>query len=286
MVSPELQKKIDRAISLLRLYDNPNEPIEVAYSGGKDSDVILQLVRESGINYRAIYKNTTIDPPHTIKHVKDMGVEIRNPKKTFFELMCERGFPIRIRRFCCAYLKEYKILDKVVIGVRRDESRNRAERYKEPTECLFYGSGKNKQHAEGVYPILDWTSQDVVDFLNDRGIKIHPLYYREDGTIDPTRRLGCLCCPVLSKNKRIAAFKEHPNMVKFYIRAGKVYFAAHPDSKVVTANDGDVYKFFVRSMFFSSNKEWEKHTNQLFVDEELDYKKFLEDYFKIKFDNK
>ena len=71
-MTPELQKKIDFAIRLLKAYDDPQNPVEIAYSGGKDSDVILQLAKEAGINFRAIYKNTTIDPPGTIKHVKDM----------------------------------------------------------------------------------------------------------------------------------------------------------------------------------------------------------------------
>ena len=59
MIRPELQKKIDQAIKLLRqipLADG--ECVEVSYSGGKDSDVILQLTKEAGIPYRAIYKNT------------------------------------------------------------------------------------------------------------------------------------------------------------------------------------------------------------------------------------
>ena len=74
-----LQKKIDRAIRLLKSIENATDkngkmqPIEIAYSGGKDSDVILQLAKESGINFKAIYKCTTIDPPGTIKHVLDRG---------------------------------------------------------------------------------------------------------------------------------------------------------------------------------------------------------------------
>jgi len=70
----ELQKKVERAVRLLqsvaRGYDGE---IEVAYSGGKDSDVILELARMSGIKYRAIYHNTTIDPPGTIAHVREVG---------------------------------------------------------------------------------------------------------------------------------------------------------------------------------------------------------------------
>lgn len=71
---PELQKKIEQSINLLKKFDNPDNPVEIAYSGGKDSDVILQLAKEAGIAYRAIYRNTTIDPPGTIMHAREMGV--------------------------------------------------------------------------------------------------------------------------------------------------------------------------------------------------------------------
>ena len=84
---PELEKKIKAAIKFLQTISElkNGEPVEVAYSGGKDSDTILQLVKEAGIPYRAIYKNTTIDPPGTIAHAIEMGAEIRRPKTHFLK---------------------------------------------------------------------------------------------------------------------------------------------------------------------------------------------------------
>lgn len=182
MINEQLQKKIDQSIRLLqsvqKRYDGE---IELAYSGGKDSDVILQLAKEAGIRYRAIYKNTTIDPPGTIAHVKKMGVEIRRPKENFFQLIAKKGFPNRFSRFCCEVLKEYKILNKTVIGVRKAESRARKERYNEPTECRYYGSKKEENHVEQIYPILEWTDEDVRDFILDRDLKLAPLYYDMGG---------------------------------------------------------------------------------------------------------
>ena len=182
MINEQLQKKIDQSIRLLqsvqKRYDGE---IELAYSGGKDSDVILQLAKEAGIRYRAIYKNTTIDPPGTIAHVKEMGVEIVRPKENFFQLIAKKGFPNRFSRFCCEVLKEYKILDKTVIGVRKAESRARKERYNEPTECRYFGAKKEENHVEQIYPILEWTDEDVRDFILDRGLKLAPLYYDMGG---------------------------------------------------------------------------------------------------------
>lgn len=182
MVTENLQQKIDRAIALLqsvqRGYDGE---IEVAYSGGKDSDVILQLAREAGIRYRAIYRNTTIDPPGTIAHVQSMGVEIRRPKESFFQIVAKKGFPNRFSRFCCEVLKEYKILDKCIMGVRKSESSKRNERYNEPTECRFYGRKTEENHVEAIYPILDWTDDDVLSFIEDRHLRLAPRYYINGG---------------------------------------------------------------------------------------------------------
>ena len=217
-MTDELTKKVERAVKLIQQAGRDGHEVEVAYSGGKDSDVILELARMSGIKYRAIYKNTTIDPPGTIAHAKENGAEILQPTHRFFELVAMNGAPNRFSRHCCRYLKEYKVLDKCIMGVRKAESTKRAARYSEPTECRFYGS--KKQHVEAFYPILDWSDQDVVDFIIERGIKIHPLYFREDGTIDPKRRLGCMGCPIASRRKRLLEFKEHPNMIKMYCRQG------------------------------------------------------------------
>ena len=129
MITSSLQKKIDQSIRLLHQVQqaHPDEVIEIAYSGGKDSDVILQLAKEAGIRYEAIYKNTTIDPPGTIRHAQEMGATIIRPKRTFGELIQNKGLPSRFARFCCQELKEYKVRDVAVIGVRRSESKKRAE---------------------------------------------------------------------------------------------------------------------------------------------------------------
>lgn len=67
----DLNKKVNQSIKLLKVFaSSTDEPIELSYSCGKDSDVILRLAKMAGINYRAIYKNTTIDPPGTIKHCR------------------------------------------------------------------------------------------------------------------------------------------------------------------------------------------------------------------------
>lgn len=225
-MSPQLQKKIDRAIKLLKSAELKakefNEPVEICYSGGKDSDVILELAKMSGINHKAIYKNTTIDPSGTIKHAMERGAEIVRPKQTFFQIMEKNGIPARNMRFCCKELKEYKILNVVVIGVRRSESLKRAKNYNEPEECKYYQKIKNESHhVRAFYPLLDWTCKDVEEFIVERNIKCAPVYYDEQGNFHVERRLGCMCCPLQTQKNHREDFKKHPKILRQWaIRGG------------------------------------------------------------------
>ena len=279
MMNIHLQKKVSQAVKLLQVcYKTAGEPLEIAYSGGKDSDVILELAKMSGIEYRAIYKNTTIDPPGTIKHAKENGVEIRRPKESFFSLMMKHGFPNRFTRFCCSVLKEYKILDNCVIGIRKCESVNRAKRYTEPTECRIYGK---KNHVNAIYPILDWSDEDELEFIKERGIKLHPLYYSEDGSIDITKRLGCMCCPLAYYKKRLLEFKKYPGMVKAYLRCGEEFLKSRPESKLAKQYS-DVYEYFVANAFFDSQRNYAKaKLGEGMLSDKPNYKKQIEDYFHI-----
>lgn len=194
-----LDRKIDAAIKLLQSIPTDDGQIEVCYSGGKDSDVILELAKMSGINYRAIYKNTTIDPRGTIQHVREMGVEVVQPKENFLSIVRRKGMPSRFNRFCCEILKEYAILPRAIVGVRRSESKKRAKIYKEPEQCRVYS---NKAKVRQYLPILEWSNEDVAEFIKRRNIKCAPVYYDEDGKFDVNRRLGCIGCPLASKNIR------------------------------------------------------------------------------------
>lgn len=278
-LKPELEsldKKIERAIRLLRTAAVGNDdPIEISYSGGKDSDVILELAKMASIRYRAIYKNTTIDSPGTIKHCVENGVEVVR-RKSFAEVVQAKGFPTFVRRFCCQELKEYKILDRSVQGIRRAESTKRKKRYKEPTVCRLYGS--KKEHVEVFLPILHWTDKDVADFIRQRGIKCHPLYYDKDGNFCTNCRLGCMGCPQKS-DRGLADFKANPRLVKFWLRNGEIWWNTHKLYKAKKKFKSH-YEVFVRNVFFDSYDDFKNAIDNMFG--KIDCKDFLEGYFNIK----
>lgn len=272
----ELQKKVDRAIRLLQSIPTDDGPIELSYSAGKDSDVILELAKMAGIPYRAIYKNTTIDPAGSITHAREMGAEVIRPKKSFFQLVSEHGYPSRYARFCCSFLKEYKVCDRAIQGIRRSESRNRAERYKEPEMCRVYSA---KEKVKVYLPILEWTDEDVAEFIKERNIKCHPLYYRE-GQFDVTKRLGCMGCPLQSRKKRIQEFKDNPKMLKAWIRAGQKYFLSDKYQKGKTYfKFKDAFESMGYQLYCDNIEQFKEKTYGMFGD--FDWKEFLQKEFKI-----
>ena len=273
-MTPQLEKKVEQSIKLLRSIPTDKGQITIAYSGGKDSDVILELAKMAGIPFKAVYHSTTIDPPGTIRHVEENGVEISRPKEPFFRLLQKHGYPSRFARYCCKLLKERYDSDIVVQGIRASESNARADRYKEPEQCRVY----DKKHKSRVYmPILYWTDEDIKEFVTERGVKCHPLYYR-GGQFDVTQRLGCIGCPLQSRKKRLRQFKENPKFVRLYVRNAQVWFDAHTDNGK-SYKYGNAINAFVATLFFETYQDFYEHTYTLFG--KTDWRKYLEDYFKI-----
>lgn len=283
MGNEELKIKIDSAIRILKLAEHQaekyNQPVEISYSGGKDSDVLLHLTKISKIKFRAIYKNTTIDPPGTISHVKENKVEIIQPKITFHELIEKKGLPSRKRRFCCAYLKEYKILEVQALGVRREESTKRKTIYKSFESCRIYNNNK-KNHVIQFYPILDWTNKDIENYIIINNIKLAKHYYKQDGTIDFCRRLGCIGCP-LKNDLGLSELKTYPKFLKKRLEALKKFYKTHKNNKL--KNEYDAMIFF---LFFKDYESFELAQNGGFFGKDFGFnsKEELEKIFNIKLD--
>lgn len=272
----ELTRKIDFALKLLQSIPQDG-PIEISYSTGKDSDVILELAKMAGIPFLAIYKNTTVDPPGSIAHAKEVGATIVQPKKSMLQIIEEKGWPSRWQRFCCEQLKEYKILDRAIQGIRRSESPARAKRYHEPEICRVYSK---KEKVRIYLPILEWTNEDVERFIKDRGIKCHPHYYDERGNFCVARRVGCIGCPLQSDRGR-GDFRRYPKMFRSWTKAYAKWFNAHPDSSTAKTF-GNFYNVVYFKMFCEDMKDYNNRiTPPLFAEFQLDTKDYLEEYFKI-----
>lgn len=146
-----LEDKIKEAEQVLRLAAEMSQtyyhkPLIICYSGGKDSDVMLDIAKKclKPSEFEVQNSHTTVDAPDTVYHIREVfkkceaeGIhtEIRMPTykgkpTSMWRLIEEKTIPpTRTIRYCCEVLKETTTPNRfIAVGVRGDESRNRSGR--------------------------------------------------------------------------------------------------------------------------------------------------------------
>lgn len=217
--------KVQVAIDRLRTF----EPLALEYSpegyylcdsGGKDSSVIKELALMAGVRHGVHHNHTTLDHPETVYFVRrekaryeEMGITytIHYPAMSFPRLMRKKKMPpTRLKRYCCEALKEHGGKCCVsVTGVRWSESVRRAsqrgvaevQNRKNGGLTLLNDNDEARREFETcplkgariVNPIIDWTDDDVWEFIETRGITVNPLYAMG------YKRVGCVGCPISSR---------------------------------------------------------------------------------------
>lgn len=204
-----INDKVQIAIDRLKAYCPP-EGFYIAFSGGKDSQVILELAKQAGVKHDAHMALTTVDPPELLRFVRAhyLEVELLRPTESMYSLIVRKGIPPTRRvRYCCDVLKEPSGAGRfVVTGVRWEESARRARRGMVES-C--YRHGKHRL----IHPIIDWSSEDVWEYLAERGLP-HCSLYDEGFT-----RIGCVMCPCASEKKVRADAARWPHIAEVYRRA-------------------------------------------------------------------
>ena len=249
MLTQEQEKKVEVAYERYRWAAKEAErlfdmPLVVQYSGGKDSDVILQLAKESGVAFRVTHNLTTADPPDNVYYIRRVFAALREegidchinvPRRSLWKIMRETlVIPSRIMRVCCYELKERRMPDApyIVTGVRWAESAGR--RAKSGIAMVYTAHAREEEEkaaASGLLttddassrrlfeqcqmrgvrvlnPIIDWSDDDVWSYLHSRGIEGNPLY-KEGWT-----RIGCVGCPLAGRRARELAFARYPKLYK------------------------------------------------------------------------
>jgi len=207
-----LEKKINDSIDIIRKMESTaliynDFGFHVAFSGGKDSQVIIELCKMAGVKYQAFFYKTSVDPMELLRFIRMNYPEVIwiRPRMSMFQLIIKKGMlPLRQARFCCEYLKEQNGLNSVVItGITKSESIKRSKRQTFESSCKL---GLDKVLLN---PILDWSVSDVFGFLKIRNIKTCSLY-------DTVSRIGCVGCPMSPKSMR-RDFNNMPNFKKAYV---------------------------------------------------------------------
>lgn len=250
-MNDELMEKEKQAIKALRAFE-PQDPkgYYLCYSGGKDSDCIRILAALAGVKHEIVHNLTTVDAPETVKYVKSIpGVIIRRPELSMWQLIPKKLMPpTRLARYCCEELKERGGSGRLKItGVRKDESKNRAENSglvriigkpkstqklaaemnvefritRQQGLVMNMDDSATRQLTEMCYrtrstmvnPIIDWTESDVWEFLNHYGCEANPLYKCGE------KRIGCIGCPMQGSKGMKSDFIKYPKYRTLYVKA-------------------------------------------------------------------
>lgn len=245
------QKAIERIQMASRMsLDSYEKPLVCTYSGGKDSDVLLELFKRSGVTFEVHHSHTTADAPETVRHIRKkfkelelMGIktQIEYPKYKGKRISMWSLIPIKLMpptrmiRYCCQVLKETGCKNRfIATGVRWSESNARSERqiYEkvgrtkkdavrvDDETMLITDNGDRRKLLEGcalkaklvVNPIIDWTHSDIWEYIRAEHIEYNCLY--DCGY----NRVGCIGCPMASKG-RYKEFSDYPQYRQLYIHA-------------------------------------------------------------------
>lgn len=182
-----------------------------SFSGGKDSQVVLDLVTRAipSTAFEVIYSDTGYELPPSLElygEVKryygerfpSLKFSIARNHESVFNYWDKIGTPSDTHRWCCSVMKTaplYRMLKvdgnkqaRVLTfdGVRAEESTRRS---------TYERIGKGVKHSTVVNasPILNWSTIEIFLYLLGHNLPINPAYRKG------VTRVGCVICPFSSE---------------------------------------------------------------------------------------
>ncbi len=201
-----VQETIQKIYNTYMKYRDRIDVFYVAFSGGKDSVVTLDLVQRAlpHDQFKVVFGNTDMEFSTTIDLISDIKQKCERQDIDFYiaeapfsseESWRTFGPPARKIRWCCTVHKTAPVVNKLceifefkklkammLTGVRGDESAARSE-----YDDLSIGKKLSGQYS--FHPILDWSSTEVYLYIYQNGLLLNDAYKLGFG------RVGCIMCP-------------------------------------------------------------------------------------------
>ena len=211
-----------------------NSKIELfisSFSGGKDSQVVLDLVTRviPSEDLIVIYSDTGYELPSSLTYYKtiekyykekypDLKFYLSKNHQDVLYYWERMGAPSRMHRWCCGVMKTaplYRLLKEIngtgkqpnvlaFEGVRAEESEKRSEYER-------VGIGVKHNNVLNVRPIFEWNTSEVYLYILLHKIPMNDAYRRG------IARVGCSICPFSSEWSEQVVGKVYPESINKFI---------------------------------------------------------------------
>ena len=222
------QTTVKKILAIFTKYKNRVDCFYVAFSGGKDSCILLDLVKKAlpRGSFVVVFGDTAMEFPDTYEVIRKTKQQCAEDGIPFYISRSHLdpedswklfGPPSRVLRWCCSVhksapqtLKMREITGKddytglAFVGVRAHESAKRAE-----YEYENYGRKQRGQYSHNS--ILEWTSGEVWLYIYANHILINEAYQKGNS------RAGCIFCPMSVKKADYIKHELYPCEMEMYL---------------------------------------------------------------------
>ncbi len=222
---------LDFIKSIYEKYNKTFDAFASAFSGGKDSQVVLDLVSRAlgSKTYYASFTDTGMELPVTLETVQKTKEKYSKKFAGFKMIECHSfesaeeqwrkyGPPSRFSRWCCSVRKSGLFTrtmkdvlktnrqPRIVVfeGVRADES-SRREKYDR------VGKGVKHVNLINARPIFYWNNFEIYLYCLEQGVDLNPAYKKG------LTRVGCNICPFASSWSESLIGILYPDLVAPYV---------------------------------------------------------------------
>lgn len=223
-----VQETIKKIYNTFIEYKDKVDVFYVAFSGGKDSVVALDLVQRALPHncFKVLFGDTGMEFPDTYETVEKIKQICAEEKIEFLQAKSKLkpentwqifGPPAVTIRWCCSVHKTTpqimqlrEVLQKpdftgmAFTGVRGDESLSRSE-----YDAISYGGKHSGQYS--CHPILEWNTAELFLYIYENDLTFNNAYKKGN------TRAGCLVCPMSQGKHDYMKYKNYPDNTDLFI---------------------------------------------------------------------